>query len=395
MATDRQPLRIGITCYPTQGGSGVVATELGLALADRGHQVHFISYAAPFRLNSAYQSRVFYHEVETPPYPLFKYPPFELALTSKMVEVIDSHDLDILHVHYAIPHAIAAYLAREMVPDHRVRVITTLHGTDITLVGQERAYFKPTQFALRRSHALTAVSEYLRKETVNVFGIDQPIAAIPNFVDPERFKPCEPGTSPCRRLVPEGYQVLMHLSNFRPVKRPLDVIETFARVRRAGIKAVLFLLGEGPELPNCRRLAEKLGVIDDVRFMGGQEAVWEVLPLADIFLLPSEFESFGLAALEALACGVPVVASNAGGIMEVLREGETGFGCDVGDVDTMGERAIELLRDGDRLAAMKRAARADVVERFRIDKIVPRYEDLYWRTLAQPSSRRDAVAAHA
>ncbi len=374
-------MRIGITCYPTYGGSGAVATELGLELARRGHQIHLISYASPFRLRG-YADNVFFHEVDlSGTYPLLEYFPYSLALAVTQEEVALRERLDILHVHYAVPHATAAFLAREMIRDrHRLRVVTTLHGTDITLVGQERAFYTVTKFSIERSDAVTAVSAYLRDETYKAFlcegcGID----VIPNFVNPAEYYPSDDPA--CRAsLAPTGTKVLMHVSNFRPVKRMLDVVRIFAKVRER-LPAVLVLVGDGPERPATGAEAERLGVAEHVRFLGKVDAVADLLRAADLLLLPSGSESFGLAALEAMACGVPVVASRVGGLPEVVEDGKGGALVPVGDVDTMAARAVELL-EPDRW----RRARAAALERakaFDEARIVPQYEALYQRVLGQ------------
>ena len=374
-------MKIGITCYPTYGGSGAVATELGLDLARRGHEVHFITYDSPFRLRG-YTERVFFHQVETRMgrYPLFDHFPYTLALASKQHEVVLGEELDLLHVHYAIPHATTAYLAREMLKGERpVKVITTLHGTDITLVGQESSFYAITKFSIEQSDGVTAVSNYLRDETYRAFGCGScDIRMVPNFVNLQEYRPSEPG---CRGSVaPEGHKVITHVSNFREVKRVKDVVRVFARVRRA-MPATLVMIGDGPERVDAENEARDLAVTDDVRFLGRLDSVASLLQASDLFILPSQTESFGLAALEAMACGSPVVASRAGGLPEVIDDGVNGILEPVGSVEAMGRRAVELLRDPERHAAMRAAAIAKA-EQFSADRIVPMYEAYYREVLA-------------
>jgi N-acetyl-alpha-D-glucosaminyl L-malate synthase BshA len=375
-------MRIGITCYPTYGGSGALATELALALGRRGHEVHVISYASPFRLRN-FAEHVYFHEVDlSGAYPLLEYFPYSLALAVKQHEVALREGLEILHVHYAVPHATAAFLAKQMLePDHDIQVVTTLHGTDITLVGQEKSFFTVTKFAIEHSDAVTAVSEFLRDQTWQAFGcMECGIEVIPNFVNLAEFYP--PSGEGCRSaLGPPGAKVVMHISNFRRVKRIPDVIATFARIR-AGLPAVLVLVGDGPERPAAEAQVEELGLLHDVRFLGKVDAVADLLRCADLFLLPSESESFGLAALEAMACGVPVVGSNVGGLPEVVEDGITGALVTVGDVDEMGRRSLELLSDPARLRRTREAA-VRAASHFSADLIVPRYEALYRRVLTQ------------
>jgi N-acetyl-alpha-D-glucosaminyl L-malate synthase BshA len=372
-------MRIGICCYPTYGGSGAIATELGLALAARGHEIHFVSYARPARL-TGYHANVSFHRVQIAPYPLFKYPPYDLALASLLRDVAESRNLDVLHVHYAIPHAVSALLARDMLGTKRPKIVTTLHGTDITIVGLDRAYFQPTRYGIERSDAVTTVSEWLRGETLRFFQPTRAIEVVPNFVDVERFQPRD--ESPLRRcLVPAGEKVLSHVSNFREVKRVKDVVGIFARVA-AKIPARLLLAGDGPEITTAERAAAEAGVADRVHFLGEQEDVERVYAASDLFLLPSEHESFGLSALEALACGVPVVGSDAGGLPEVVQSGRTGFLVEVGDVESAADQAIGVLRDEPRRRRMGAAAREDAVARFSGGAIVDRYLALYERALA-------------
>ncbi len=374
-------MRIGITCYPTYGGSGAVATELGLALARRGHDVHFISYASPFRLRG-FAERVYFHEVDLKgAYPLLEYFPYSLALAVKQHEVALREQLDVLHVHYAIPHATAAYLAREMLEDQRpLRVVTTLHGTDITLVGQAHSFATITKFSIERSDAVTAVSQYLREETYRAFGCTGcEIEVIPNFVNLAEYFPSE--ERHCPAFVPQGTRMLMHISNFRPVKRVAEVVRIFAKVRRE-VPSVLVLVGDGPEREEAEAEAGRLGVARQVFFLGKLESVADLLRSADLFLLPSTSESFGLAVLEAMACGVPVVASRVGGLPEVVADGETGVLVPPEDIDQMAAQAVGLLRDRERWDRMRRAA-VERAGQFSADIVVPQYEDLY-RRLVEP-----------
>ena len=375
-------MRIGISCYPTYGGSGAVATELGIALARRGHLVHFITYQQPFRLPS-FLPRVFFHEVDVGHYPLFEYPPYDLVLAVRMHEVVRTHRLDLLHVHYAIPHATSAWIAREMLEDagSSVRIATTLHGTDITLVGQDPSFHTITKFSIERSDALTAVSEYLRRETFNAFGCAGcAVEVIHNFIDPEVYDRGK-YTSTIRDQVQPGRKVLMHVSNFRPVKRVRDVVRIFAHVARA-MPSVLVMVGDGPERVTAEKETELLGVADQTMFLGRIDAIAPLLAGADLFLLPTERESFGLSALEALACGVPVIGARAGGLPEVVRDGVTGSLHDVGDVEGMSAAAVEILSSPDKWHAMSEAAAADARARFAQEDIVTRYEDFYTRVLA-------------
>jgi L-malate glycosyltransferase len=369
-------MKLGITCYPTYGGSGAVATELGLELARRGHEIHFITYDSPFRLRG-YEERVFFHQVETRMgrYPLFDHYPYTLALASKQHEVAAREGLDVLHVHYAIPHATTAFLAREMLRGERdLRVITTLHGTDITLVGQESSFYAITKFSIERSDAVTAVSTYLRDETYRAFGcVSCDLKMIPNFVNLNEYQPGEPTGR--LGLAPDGHKLITHVSNFREVKRVKDVIRVFARIHRA-MSATLVMIGDGPERVDAENEARELGVGQDVKFLGRLDSVASLLQASDLFVLPSQTESFGLAALEAMACGSPVVASRAGGLPEVVDDGVNGILEPVGSVEAMGRRAVELLRDGRRHAAMRDAAIAKA-RQFSADSIVPRYEALY------------------
>jgi len=370
-------VRIGITCYPTYGGSGAMATELGIALAHRGHEVHFITYRQPFRLPS-FLPRVYFHEVDVGRYPLFEFPPYDLALAVRMHEVVLGHRLDLLHVHYAIPHATSAWIAREMLRANGddVPIVTTLHGTDITIVGQDPSFHAITKFSIERSTRISAVSRFLRDETVRAFGCTGcQVQVIPNFVDPLVYdRAAYPPV--LREEVRDGGCVLMHVSNFRPVKRVRDVVRIFARVREQ-LPASLVMVGDGPDRGAAEDEARRHGVEREVHFLGKIDAVAPLLAGADLFLLPSQSESFGLSALEALACGAPVVASDTGGLPEVVRHGETGFLCRVGDVEGMARLAVDVLRDRDRWLAMSTAAAADARSRFGQDAIVAQYEALY------------------
>lgn len=367
-------MKIGITCYPVIGGSGVVATELGMYLAKLGHQVHFISYQAPFRLDS-YHENIFFHEVEVSNYPLFKYPPYTLSLAAKMADVVCRYSLDVLHVHYAIPHATAAFLAKQFVTDCRIKVITTLHGTDVTLVGSDRSFYEITKFSIKASDGVTSVSDWLSTQVNEVFGIDRPIKTIHNFIDTQIFKP-DCSRTPRKLFSPEGHKLVMHLSNFRPVKRIADVIETF-RLIHEKIKCRLVLIGDGPDMALANHLIDKCRLKDDVIVLGNQDSIETILPAADLFLLPSESESFGLAALEAMACGVPVVATDTGGVPELITPGVDGELAEIGDTESMAKAGIEILSDSDKLAAMKKAARNTAVERFSAAAGVRKYEEFY------------------
>ena len=368
-------MKIGITCYPTYGGSGVVATELGLELAKRGHEVHFISYSMPFRLKQ-FQENVVFHEVQVSNYPLFQYPPYTLALAAKLAEVADEAGLDILHAHYAVPHAVCAFLARQVARSERLRVATTLHGTDITLVGADRSFRSLTRFGIEQSDGVTAVSEYLRRRTVEVFGPGRSIEVIPNFVDTTRFAPGR-GVG-CKRdwFAQKGEKIVVHISNFRQSKRAPDVVRAFAAIR-AEVPAVLLMVGDGPDRTRCRDVAVDLGVERKVRFLGQVDDVEDVLCVADLFMLASENESFGLAALEAMAMGVPVVATTAEGLPELVRDGETGHLVPVGDFGAMARRGIEILGDPKRHGALSAASRRVSVERYDVGRVIPLYERFY------------------
>jgi N-acetyl-alpha-D-glucosaminyl L-malate synthase BshA len=372
-------MRIGIVCYPTFGGSGVLATELGKALADKGHQVHFITYQQPVRLNE-FNANIFYHEVRVTTYPLFDYPPYETALASAMVDVINNHHLDLLHVHYAIPHASAAYMAKKIVEaqGRYIPVITTLHGTDITLVGRDKTFAPVVAFSINQSDAITAVSENLRDETFRTFQIEKEINVIYNFVDVRRFHK-KPIDAFRRVIAPNGERILMHASNFRKIKRVQDVVRIFEIVRKK-IPSKLLFVGDGPERSGAESLVRDLDLGDDTRFVGKQEQMEDILAIADLFLLTSEYESFGLAALEAMAAGVPVVSTNAGGLPEIAIQGETGYLDDIGDIRGMSEHAIKILSDDETLKRFKANAVAHA-KNFDIHRIVPQYEALYNRFL--------------
>lgn len=367
-------MNIGIVCYPTFGGSGVVATELGKALAQRGHRVHFITYSQPVRLDF-FNENLFYHEVYVPAYPLFQFPPYELALTSKMVDIVQNEKLDVLHVHYAIPHASAAYMAKQILRTRGIQipVVTTLHGTDITLVGKDASFEPVVTFSINQSDGVTSVSADLRRETYEYFAIEKDILVIPNFIDLHRFKKQEKSHFRAA-IAPEGEKLLIHTSNFRTVKRVEDVLRIFCGVR-AQIPAKLLLVGDGPDRNRMEKLARELDCHRDLRFLGKLEAVEEVLSVGDLFLMPSENESFGLAALEAMACEVPVVSTNAGGIPELNVHGVTGMLSEIGDVADMVKNSLYVL-DDENLPRFKAAARARA-EEFAMDKIVPRYEECY------------------
>ena len=368
-------MNVGITCYPTYGGSGIVATELGLELAARGHEVHFITYANPIRLD-AETPRIHYHEVEVSTYPLFQYPPYCLALASRMAEVAEAYELDLLHVHYAIPHSPAALLAQQMLaPKRRLPFITTLHGTDITLVGADRSYYPITRFSIEQSNGVTSISDYLRAQTVEVFGIANEIRVIKNFVNCDLYHP-DDKKAEAARFAPGGEKLLIHLSNFRPVKRAADCIRILAETLRS-TPAHLLMAGDGPDRGPCEHLARQLKVERHVSFLGKQGHVERLIPLAHVLLMPSEMESFGLAALEAMACGVVPVATRVGGVPELITHGEDGFLEQVGDIDAQAARVVSLLTDEDLHYRMRKAGRWNAAERFCTDKIIPQYERYY------------------
>ncbi len=415
-----RPLKIGITCYPTYGGSGVVATELGIELAARGHDIHFITSSQPFRLTGR-EANIHFHEVSVSNYPLFEYPPYDLALATRMAEVAELYSLDLLHVHYAIPHSVCAILARQMIQSQPLAargrylpIITTLHGTDITLVGLDRSYLPITQFGIAQSDGVTSISSYLRDRTREAFGITSEIEVIRNFVNcdvyqriPEKVAAMRPQYAASATAARPAEKLLAHLSNFRPVKRVTDVVEVFARVARA-MPARLMLIGDGPDRSAAEYLAARLGVRDHIHFLGKQENVNELLPLADLLIMPSEMESFGLAALEAMACGVPAIATRVGGVPELINDPSTGDprnsdpgGGDssdsdrkngaprngllfpIGDVDAMADATISLLNDPFRLDRMAAAARKTAQDHFCTTRIIPLYEQYYQRVLAR------------
>jgi len=378
-------MRIGITCYPTYGGSGVVATELGIELAAMGHQVHFISYSQPFRL-SGRDDGILYHEVPVSSYPLFEFPPYDLALASRMAEVAEFYDLDLLHVHYAIPHSVSALLARQMLAarGRHLPFVTTLHGTDITLVGLDRSYLPITRYAIQESDGVTSISDYLREKTVQDFEVTRGIEVVPNFVNCDVYTPIrddEKRAEARKRLAAPDEAILMHLSNFRPVKRVLDVVRVFAQVARE-VPAQLVLVGDGPDRSAAEWLAHDLGIQARVHFLGKMERVNELLPLADLMLMPSEMESFGLAALEAMACKVPSIATCVGGVPELIDNGVTGLLYAVGDVDGMAQGALSLLQDRTRLEEMRDAGRKTAQKRFCSSLVVPHYVRYYEQVLA-------------
>ncbi|MBV8896499.1 MAG: N-acetyl-alpha-D-glucosaminyl L-malate synthase BshA [Acidobacteriaceae bacterium] len=366
-------MRIGITCYPTYGGSGIVATELGLELANRGHEVHFISYANPIRLDPDTPG-IFYHEVEVSNYPLFQYPPYCLALASRMTEVAERHQLDLLHVHYAIPHSISALLAKQMTTARRLPFVTTLHGTDITLVGADPSYFPITKFSIEQSDGVTTISEYMRQRTIEFFGIHSPIEVIHNFVNCSLYRPDPEAQS-------RGRKRIVHISNFRAVKRVLDCIHVFAKVRKE-VDAELYMAGDGPDRGAAERLAYELGVYSYVHFLGKQDHIYRLIPRMHVLHLPSQTEAFGLAALEAMACGVPPVATLAGGVPDLIEQGVDGFMEPVGDTDAQANRIVTLLTDGGLYERISTAARRTALQRFCTDLIIPQYESHYQRVLA-------------
>lgn len=368
-------MKIGIVCYPTYGGSGVVATELGLGLARKGHEIHFITYRRPVRL-AHFQANVFYHEVDNEDYPLFEYPPYDTALASKIVDVVHYQNLDILHVHYAIPHAAVAYMAKKILlaEGRYIPVVTTLHGTDITLVGNNRAFAPVVEFSINKSDGVTAVSQSLKQDTLELFHIERDIRVIYNFIDFERFR--KTNKEHFKKIIaPDGERIIAHTSNFRKVKRVEDVIHIFHKIRQQ-VPSKLLMIGDGPERQHCEQLCRQLDLCDEVRFLGKQDAIEELLAICDLFVIPSESESFGLAALEAMACEVPVISSNSGGLPEVNIHGETGFLSDAGNVTEMANYAIQLLQDEEMLQRF-RANALEQARRFDIDRILPEYERYY------------------
>ncbi len=382
-------MKIGVVCYPTYGGSGVVATELGKALASKGHQIHFISYAMPMRLDG-YQGNVFYHEVEMATYPLFEFPLYTPALASKMVEVARFEKLDLIHAHYAVPHATSAYLAREIV-GNGLKIVTTLHGTDITLVGLEPSFLPVMKFSIEKSDGVTAVSRFLREKTTTNYGINKAIEVIPNFVDTEKYKrmECE---DICEKFAPKGEKILMHTSNFRAVKRVHDVIRIFHEVRKK-IPSKLILVGDGPDRSSCELLVRELGIQDNVKFLGKQLELVPILSAADLFLMPSQSESFGLSALEAMSCGVPVISSSVGGLPELQVHGETGYIAEIGDIERMARYAVELLTSESKYALFSANARRRAVEHFDINRIVGQYEAYLEQCLGRTTSVPNQISA--
>lgn len=377
-------MKVGITCHPSAGGSGIMATELGMALADRGHEVHFVSFERPFRLDG-FQPNLFSHTVDIVAYPLFREPPTTLALATRICEVADEAKIDVWHAHYAIPHAVCAILAREMLPaERRFKLVTTLHGTDITLVGSDPSFARITRYAMENSDAVTAVSNWLTAETVRTFSYNKPIQTIYNFVDPSRF----PEASPERCSLAEADEkIIMHISNFRPVKRITDAVRVFNKVLKR-VKARLIMVGDGPERLSAVGVARQLGIMDNITFLGSYEHIERIIPCADLIIQPSEHESFGLTPLEAMACGVPVLGTSSGGIVEVVEHGVSGYLAEVGDIDTMALYAIEILTDKQRAAEMGRRGRERAVAKFPRDKIVGEYEELYERVLDVQSASR-------
>ena len=380
MRSAKKNLKIGITCYPTFGGSGVLATELGKQLALHGHEVHIISYALPYRLKGFY-SNVFFHEVQVSTYPLFEYQPYTLALSVKMHDITLEYDLDLLHVHYAIPHATSAWIVKEMLgKDHPIKVITTLHGTDITLVGQEESFRSITRFSIEKSDGVTAVSRFLYRQTVEELNVNKEIEIIPNFVDTELFKRTEERECTRSMLAQPGEKIIMHISNMRPVKRLQDVVRVFANVVKEA-KVRLVLVGDGPDRPGAHRLAEQLGISDRVAFLGAQESIPKLLNCADIALQPSALESFGLSILEALSVGAPVISTRCGGPEEVVVHGECGYLSEIGDVEDMSRNCLRLLKDRKLYEQFSKKARQRAVENYGIEKISRRYEDFYRQVL--------------
>jgi L-malate glycosyltransferase len=384
-------MKIGILCYPTYGGSGVVATELGIELAERGHQVHFISYSMPMRLNVSFSDNISFHKVEMSSYPLFDFPLYSIALASKIVEVAKFNGLDLVHAHYAIPHATSAYLAREIIKEEvqskkkgnsNIKIITTLHGTDITLTGLEISFLPTMRFSIQKSDGVTAVSEFLKTKTQSQYDIQKDIRVIPNFINLDIYKKVNNKETECLRdrLTKNHEKIMVHTSNFRPLKRVDDVIRIFQKVNEK-IPSKLLLIGDGPERSKCEYLAKDLGIDDRVKFYGEQESFMELLSIADLFLMPSQSESFGLSALEAMACGVPVVSSNAGGLPELNLHGETGYIAEIGDVDKMADYAVTLLDDPKRYEIFSENALERATNLFSAEKIIPEYEKYYEEVL--------------
>ena len=374
-------MKIGIVCYPTFGGSGVVATELGMSMARRGHDIHFITYKQPARL-LPYESNIYFHEVSNFDYPLFEHSTYDLALASTLVNVVKFEKLDLLHVHYAIPHAAVAYLAKMILKDQGIDIpfITTLHGTDITLVGQDKSFAPVVEFSINHSDGVTAVSDFLKDETLSIFNIRNDIEVIPNFIDLSRFSRSDKEHFK-RAIAPQGERILMHISNFRKVKRIQDIIHVFHNVQKE-IPSKLILIGDGPERMPMEELCRELSLCDNIRFLGKQDAIEEILAVADLFMLPSAHESFGLAALEAMACEVPVVSSNTGGLPEVNQHGFSGFMADVGDIDAMTKYSLEILKNDETLNRFRRQA-YEQAKKFDVTQIVEQYEAYYNSLLVQ------------
>ncbi|HWJ04069.1 MAG TPA: N-acetyl-alpha-D-glucosaminyl L-malate synthase BshA [Verrucomicrobiae bacterium] len=371
-------MKIGIVCYPSYGGSGVVATELGKQLAKRGHEIHFITYERPFKLNKFY-ANIYFHEVEEIQYPVFKYTPYTLSLANKIVSVTRHFNLDLVHVHYAMPHSISAFLAKQMLQERNLPVVTTLHGTDITLVGAQEEFFDITRLGIEVSDGVTAVSQSLTRETREIFGSEREIETIYNFVDPEEFRRLDTQGLRKRFASPEE-KIIVHISNFRPVKRICDVVAVFRRIQER-IPARLLLIGDGPELGSVEKCTAQWDLEEKVIFLGKQESVVELLSIGDLFILPSEKESFGLVALEAMACEMPVIASDVGGIPEVVEDSVTGYLAPVGDVEAMAEKAIEILSNDSLQKQMAAAARRLALEKFHVDKVIPQYEKFYQKII--------------
>ena len=383
-------MKIGMICYPGHGGSGTIATELGKVLGVNGHEVHFISYSIPYRLRE-YNENVFFHEVNMLKYPLFEYPPYSLALADKIAEITEKENLDILHVHYAIPHSTSAYLAKQMLGGCP-KVITTLHGTDVTIVGSDESYYRINKFSIEQSDGVSTVSEYLKREAEERFHINIPITVIPNFVDTERFSHTHRCRAKCL-FAPKDERIVMHISNFRPVKRIEDVISTFDLIHKE-IPSKLLMVGDGPMMSSALRAVEKLGISSSVSFLGKQDDVAGVLPIADIFLIPSETESFGLSALEAMSCEIPVIATNVGGLPEFIEHGNTGYLAELGDIEAMAEWGKKLLKDEELRQKMGKQARQTVLAKFRQDRIVNMYEKFYEEVLQTNSVSEHSCCAN-
>lgn len=375
-------MKIGIACYPTYGGSGVVAAELGKALAERGHQIHFISYAMPIRLDG-FMGNIVYHEVEISNYPLFDFPLYTPALASKIVEVARFENLDILHAHYAIPHATSAYLAKQILGSHGLQIVTTLHGTDITLVGLEPSYLPVMKFSIEQSDGVTAVSRFLKEKTLTNYNIEKDIRVIPNFIDTKKYHRID-SSGICKGLFSKDEKVMIHVSNFRQLKRVPDVIRIFNLVRQK-ISAKLLLVGDGPDRSNCEQLVRELNISNDVKFLGKQAELVPLLSSSDLFLMPSQSESFGLSALEAMACELPVISTSVGGLPELVVHGETGYIAEIGDVERMAKYAIELLTNEARYKLLAAASRKRAIDVFSSDKVVDQYEQYYEDVLSEKS----------